>query len=95
MDSFRPGSSSYCPFQNQEQEHSIIENRIIDGRETHVEAAVNVNTGQSDNHTIVEDHDNITDSDSEDERSRDSLDEVENREEENRRQLYLPSGRGG
>ena len=92
MDSFRPGSSSYCPFQNQEQEHSIIENRINDASEAHAEADVNINAGLSENHTIVEDHDNITD-DSEDERGSDSSDEVENREEENRRQLYLPSGR--
>jgi len=80
MDSFRPGSSSYCPFQNQDQDQSIIVNRIDDAREANADQIQTVDTVP----------DNITDSE-DDQESTESSDE--NREEENRRQLYLPSGR--
>ena len=80
MDSFRPGSSSYCPFQNQDQDQSIIVNRIDNAREANADQIQTVDTVP----------DNITDSE-DDRESTESSDE--NREEENRRQLYLPSGR--
>ena len=97
MDSFRPGSSSYCPFPNEDE---IINNSDIEGGvneptnddlENNNVSIVNLhsvsNDASSDNDETDNENAEMTEDVSSNDESRESP------EEENRRRLYLNTGR--
>ena len=97
MDSFRPGSSSYCPFPNEDE---IINNSDIEGGvneptnddlENNNVSVVNLHNVTSDASSDNDDTDNENAEMTEDVSSNDES--RESPEEENRRRLYLNTGR--
>ena len=97
MDSFRPGSSSYCPFPNEDE---IINNSDIEGGvneptnddlENNNVSVVNLQNVSNDASSDNDDTDNENTEMTEDVSSNDES--RESPEEENRRRLYLNTGR--
>ena len=97
MDSFRPGSSSYCPFPNEDE---IINNSDIEGGvneptnddlENNNVSVVNLHNVTNDASSDNDDTDNENNEMTEDVSSNDES--RESSEEENRRRLYLNTGR--
>jgi len=98
MDSFRPGSSSYCPFPNEDE---IINNSDIEGgvnEPTNDDLQTN-NVSFVNLHSVTNDASSTSDNDDTDNENSETTEDVSNdesresSEEENRRRLYLNTGR--
>ena len=98
MDSFRPGSSSYCPFPNEDE---IINNSDIEGdvNEPTNDDLQNNNVSFVNLHSVTNDASSTSDNDDTDNENLETTEDVSNdesresSEEENRRRLYLNTGR--